>query len=226
MVEKAKIESVKIQIHEGRIAFFRGHTAAYRTNRDGTEDRGTAAKPKKPKYGWTWLLDPTNAQAAKTILEIKKEAARLMDHRYDGRANWPKANEATGMGAPIFCFGDGNKLPKVYDGFKDMFYVKASDTTRPLLGSRRGLSVRLVDADGQFHVILKDGTVTDQVVNADEVPYAGSYCRGSITMYSYDNLACGINANAISAQFIRAGADDRGQQLRVPAGIDAVAVKC
>ena len=49
MVEKAKIEPVKIRIHEGRLAFFRGHTAAYRTDRDGTEDRGTAAKPKKPK---------------------------------------------------------------------------------------------------------------------------------------------------------------------------------
>ena len=202
--DKPKIEAVKIRIHEGRLAFFRGHEATWRTNRDGTLDKGTAAKPKAARYGWTWLLDPSNAQAQATIKEIKAEAARLMDHRYGGRANWPKANEATGLGAPIYCFGDGNKLPKVYDGFKDMFYIKVSDTTRPLLGSRRGLNVRLMD-DGQFHVIDKQGKITDQTVDADECPFAGSYCRGSISMYTYDNQACGVNANAISAQFVRTG---------------------
>lgn len=205
MVEKVKIEPVKIRIPEGRLAFFRGTGApSYRRNRDGTEDKGTPAKPKKPRWSWTWLLDPSSAQGAATIKEIKAEAARQMDLYYNGRANWPKANEATGMGAPIYCFGDGNKLPKVYDGFKDMWYLKVSDTTRPLLGSRRGLNVILQD-DGQWHVIGKDGTVSEIVVNSDECPYAGSYCRGSTTLYVYNNMANGVNANAISAQFVKPG---------------------
>jgi hypothetical protein len=206
MAERAKIEPKKIRIHKGRVAFFRAHEPIYRTNKQGQVDKGTDAKPKKPRYGWTWLLDPTDKQAQATIAEIKAEAARLLDYRFGDRAGWPKDNAVTGTKGVLLCFGDGNLLNKVYDGFKDMWYLKVSDTERPLLGTVDGREVQLLK-DGQWHISPK-GVPSEEIVSQDVCPYAGAWCAGNVTLYTYnyENQQAGVNANAISCQFRAPGA--------------------
>lgn len=206
MVERVKIEPEIIVIDEGRLSFFRADKATYRTKKDGTLDKGTPEKPKKPQYRWTWLLDPSNAKAAATIAKIKAEAIRQLDLFFNGRANWPKDNPTTGTKGIITCFGEANKLPKIYDGYKDMFYVKVADTTRPIIGDRRGRAVQFVEGDGSWHYVDKaSGNTTEEVADPGEIPYGGAYARGRISLYVFNNESAGVNANARSAQFLRPG---------------------
>ena len=179
MTDKPKFESKIIDIRDARVAFLRAHEAVARTGKDG--------KPKgKPKYSATYLLDPSNVDHAKQIVEIKKEAFRGAVWLFgEDKSKWPK----NAGGAPLYyCFGLGNDLPslgaKIYDGFADMFYLKVSDTARPSLRNRAGKTV--VEGD-------------------PEVPYSGCYVNGKVTFYAYDNESKGVGANFRSMQFVRDG---------------------
>lgn len=207
MVDKVKIEPVIITIHEGRASFLKT-TPAFRTDKFGVEIKvdPKSGKPKKKQVSMTWLIDPSSVQGAKTIGEIKAEAARQLDLFFNGRANWPKDNQQTGTKGIIPCFGNGNDLPKVYDGYKDMFFIKVSDTTLPIIGDRRGRSLRWDESDGAWHVLDKNsGQQTEEVVDPAIVPYSGAYCRGRISLYVYNNEQAGVNANFRSVQFLRPG---------------------
>lgn len=207
MVEKVKIEPKIITIHEGRISFLRTE-AAYKTDKFGREVKvdPKTGKQKKKQWSMTWLLDPSNAQAAATIKEIKDEAARQLDLFFHGRENWPKDNKQTGTRGIIPCFGNGNDLPKVYDGYKDMFFIKVADTTEPIWGDRRGRSIRFIPGEGAWHVVDKNtGQVTDEAVDPAICPYGGAFGRGRISLYVYNNEQAGVNANFRSVQFVRPG---------------------
>ena len=210
---KVRIEPKKIRIELARPAFFKLHVASYRTNKAGQEDKGTALKPKKPRYQTTLLLDPTNVQSQATIKEIKDEASRQLDIFFDGRENWPKDNAITGTKGLIMCFGDANKLPKVYDGFRDRFFIKCATTSsllvpgygfdgdRPLLGARDGRGVQLLE-DGQFHYLDSNRKPTEEIADQAICPYAGANCRARISLYVYSNESSGVNANILSLQFV------------------------
>ena len=178
MATKIQIPQTVIAVKDARLAFARLHKAEARKDPKTGEARG------KAKFSCTLLLDPSNAAHAETIKQVKADAARVLDTRYEGRENWPKPNKATGMGGLIMCFGLGNDLEKVYDGYKDMFYIKCSDTNRPLLGNRAGKVV--VEGDPQC-------------------PYSGCFVNAKISLWSYDNESRGINANVRSVQFVRDG---------------------
>ncbi len=213
MADKPKRQPKIIRVHVTRPAFFKLHIASYRTNKQGQVDKGTPAKPKKPKYTVTLLIDPTDVRNKETIAEIKTEAADVLDHFWQGRENWPKDNEITGTKGIIKCFGDANKLPKIYDGFKDMFFVKCGTTSsllepgygfdgdRPLLGTRDGRGVQLLQ-DGQWHILDKDRKPTEEVIDQAMCPYAGATCRARISLYAYNNESAGVNANILSLQFV------------------------
>ena len=96
MADKLKIEPKKIRIESCRPAFFKLHVAQWRTDKTGQVDKGTPAKPKKPRYSVSLLLDPTNEKNKATIAELKDEASRQLDIFFNGRANWPKDNAITG----------------------------------------------------------------------------------------------------------------------------------
>jgi hypothetical protein len=214
MVDKVKIEPKIITIHEGRPSFLKVERAYYRTNRQGQEIKTRPdGTPVKPRYSWTWLLDPSNKQAAETIAEIKAEAMRQLDLFWNGRENWPKDNAVTGTKGVLLCFGRGNDLPKVYDGYKDMWYIKVSDTTAPIIGDRRGRAVQFV-GNAWHYVDPKTGATTEEVANPSEIPYGGCYARGRISLYPYNNESAGINANARSCQFLRPGPAFGGQVQR------------
>lgn len=204
MVDKVKIEAKIIEIPKGRAAFLRHDVPRYRTDKNGQEIKVNAktGKPIDPKYSWTWLLDPSDAVIAKVIAEIKAEGLRQLDLYFGGRDKWPKDNPTTGTKGVIPCYGDANKLPKVYDGYKDMFYIKVSDQTRPIVGAKGGRQVEYVVGDRQWHFVDAQGNVTEEVANPAEVPYAGANCRGRISLYVYNNEQAGVNANARSIQFL------------------------
>ena len=174
----------EILTYEGvRLAFFRGFSAQQRTGRDG--------KPQgKPKYTTTLLLDPSNAKHAEMIKKTKAEGYRALIHKFGSKESFPKPNPATGMGGLIYCYGNGNDLPKVYDGFKDHFYVKLSDTERPLIGNRAGRPVN----EGE-----------------PEAPYSGCIVNARATLYVYDNESRGVNANFRSVQYVAPGASFGGR---------------
>jgi hypothetical protein len=204
--ERPKIEPKIIRIPEGRVSFYRPELH-YRTDRFGNEVKTDpkTGKAKKPQATMTWLLDPSNAQAAATIKEIKDEALRQLDIFFNGRSNWPKDNETTGTKGVLFCFGEGNKLKKVYDGYKDMFYVKVADNTPPIIGDRRGRQVELL-SDNAWHIVDRQtGKTTEETVSSNEVPYGGAFCTGRISLYVYNNEQAGVNANFRSVQFVRPG---------------------
>jgi Protein of unknown function (DUF2815) len=212
MVDKVKIEPKIITIHEGRVSFFNAITPKYRTDKFGREVKTRPdGSPVKPQYRMTWLLDPSNAQAQATIKEIKDEAARQLDLYFGGRDKWPKDNTQTGTKGVLPCFGNGNDLPKVYDGYKDMFFIKVADSTAPIIGDRQGRQVVFL-ADNAWHVVDQaatkaKGTVvtTEEIVDPAGVPYGGAYCRGRISLYIYNNEQAGVNANFRSIQFLRPG---------------------
>ena len=213
MADKLKIEPKKIRIESCRPAFFKLHVAQWRTDKTGQVDKGTPAKPKKPRYSVSLLLDPTNEKNKATIAELKDEASRQLDIFFNGRANWPKDNAITGTKGLIMCFGDANKLPKLYDGYKDMFFIKTATTSsllepgygfdgdRPLLGARDGRGVQLLQ-DGQWHYLDKERKPTEEIADQAICPYAGANCRGRISLYVYNNEQAGVNANILSLQFV------------------------
>ena len=179
-----KLQAEIIVIPRARLAFARIHKAEQSKDPQGNP-RGAA------KFSATLLLDPTDKGQAESITLIKKAAMTAVTAKWGERANWPKANPATGMGGLILCFGNGNDLPRVYDGYKDRFYVKLSDTSRPLLGNRSGAPV--VEGDPQ-------------------VPYSGCIVRARISPWVYfptqknPQSANGVNFNFRSLQFVDDGA--------------------
>lgn len=211
MVEKVKIEPKIITIHEGRPAFYKPEPQ-YRYDEFGKEiNTRPDGSPVKKRASMTWLIDPSNKQGAETIKEIKAEGARQLDLFFGGRDKWPKDNEITGTKGIILCFGDANKLPKVYDGYRDMFFVKVSDTTPPIIGDRRGRQVVFL-SDNAWHVVDREATkakgmliTTEETVDPSQVPYGGCYARGRISLYVYSNKSSGVNANFKGVQFVRPG---------------------
>jgi hypothetical protein len=173
-----------IVVPRARLAFARIHKAEQSRGPDG-QPRGTA------KFSATLLIDPSSPEGKASIATIKAAAAKVVTAKWGDRANWPKPNPATGMGGLILCFGNGDDLPKVYDGYAGMFYVKLSDTTRPLLGNRKGEPV--VEGDPQC-------------------PYSGCFVRARISPWVYfptqkrPQSANGVNMNFRSLQFVEDGA--------------------
>lgn len=183
MTDETKKQPEIIVVPRARLAFARIHKAEQSRNAKG-EPQGTA------KFSATLLIDPSSKEGAETITKIKQAAAKVVTEKWGDKANWPKANPATGMGGLITCFGNGNDLPKIYDGYKDHFYVKLADTTRPLLGNRAGAPV--IESDPQC-------------------PYSGCYVRARISPWVYfptakrPQSANGVNMNFRSLQFLEDG---------------------
>lgn len=183
MTEQTKPQAEIIVITRARLAFARLHKAEQSRGPDGMH-RGTA------KFSCTLLLDPSNVEHQKQIAAVKAAAAKVVSAKWGIPENWPKPNPATGMGGLIKCFGNGNDLPKIYDGYKDMFYIKCADTSRPLLGNRAGAPV--VEGDPQC-------------------PFSGCYVRARISPWIYfpsaknPQSANGVNMNIRSVQYMEDG---------------------
>lgn len=141
----------------------------------------TSEKIETPKFRAQFLLDPSNAEHAAAIKRIKSEAKRIAELTFEGKI--PNSLE--------LCFGNGNDLDKVYDGYADMFYLKANNENRvPVVGRRKGTNDRFV--------LVQKGD--------PEWPLAGDYVNVSITLWcQHSHGRKGINGNLLAIQFIKTG---------------------
>ena len=106
---------------------------------------------------------------------------------------WPQDNKQTGTKGVYLCFGNGNDLNKVYEGYADRFYIKVASIDRPVLGNSKGGVTALGDK---------------------EHPYGGCYARGRVGLYVFNNESAGVNANPWSAFFLKDGTGFGGGQQR------------
>lgn len=129
-----------------------------------------------PRFEGTFLLDPTNAEHAATIAQIKAEAKKLI------AAQW--GEKPAGL---KLCFGDADKdeTKAKYDGYKGMFYVTTANTERPGVYGRKRQPI----AEGD-----------------PEAPYSGCYVNTNITLWTQDNkFGKAIRANLRIVQFAKHG---------------------
>lgn len=128
-----------------------------------------------PKFQATVLFDPSDVEQAKTIAVIKAAAQKLYQDKW--------GEVPVGRKPP--CYGLGDKLDKIPDGYKGMFYVRLSNDARPGVANRAGRPV----APGE-----------------KEFPYSGSYGNVNFTLWTQDNkYGKRINGNLIAIQFVKDG---------------------
>lgn len=128
-----------------------------------------------PKFQAALLLDPSDVEQAKTIALVKAAAQKL----YADKWGTPPADRKPP------CYGLGDKLPKIPEGYKGMFYVRLSNDGRPGVANRAGRPVAAGDK---------------------EFPYAGSYCNINFTLWTQDNkYGKRINGNLIAVQYVKDG---------------------
>ena len=129
-----------------------------------------------PRYEATFLLDPTNADHAAAIAQLKTEAKKLI------AAQW--GEKPAGL---KLCFGDADKdeTKAKYDGYKGMFYITTANTERPGVYGRQRQPI----AEGDR-----------------EAPYSGCYVNTNITLWTQDNkFGKAIRANLRIVQFSKDG---------------------
>ncbi len=130
------------------------------------------------RFEAAFIFDPSNADHAVKIREIKLAARDLMKEAF-GPDFSPK--DLRGV-----CFGDGDKKDgKIPDGYVGMWYLNASEKVRPAVANRAGHAV----AEGD-----------------EQVPYGGSYVNATITLWAQNNkYGKRINANLRGVQFSKDG---------------------
>ncbi|MGH8235486.1 MAG: ssDNA-binding protein [Steroidobacteraceae bacterium] len=183
--EKEKFVSVAIPFKGARGAFLKIEKAEARKPK-----AGQAPNPNAPKfYSGEIILDPTKVEHQATIALIKSESVRALNHRFGTPENPTPFNVAvleqvaTGERAPPgfhLCWGYGNALPafgkKIYDGYKDMFWVRAKRN----------------ETDGRPITLNRDGK---PVIPGDaQYPYSGCVLAGVIDIWSYNNESRGVNS--------------------------------
>lgn len=130
------------------------------------------------KYQATFLLDPTDKDHKKMIKEIKLQTKKILEEKF---GEIPDRDELK------FCYGLADKHPKKkkYDGYEGMFYIATSNTLKPTLIDRR----------------------KQEVLEQDDVLYAGCYVNTNITLWPQDHKkgGKGVNANLRIVQFYQDG---------------------
>ena len=130
----------------------------------------------EPRFEATAILDPSNAEHAALIKQIKAEAGRIAKEVY---GEIPKNIE--------LCFGMANDHPKKakYDGYKDMFWLACHNKIRPGVANRAANPV--APGEPQF-------------------PYSGCYITLTITLWAIKNaFVPRVSANLLALQFVKDG---------------------
>lgn len=128
-----------------------------------------------PKFQATLLLDPSDVDQAKTIALVKQYAQKLYT---DAFGEIPADRKPP-------CYGVGDRLPKVPEGYKGMFYVRLNNDVRPGVANRAGGPC--APGDKQF-------------------PYSGCYVNINFTLWAQNNkYGKRINGNLIAVQFVKDG---------------------
>jgi hypothetical protein len=149
----------------GRASFLQ----VWRPKRFGTDPN------KEPTFQATVLLDPSDAKQAKMISEIKQSFIAVCKEAFGGHK---------GVKRP-FGLADKHKKKKDYDGYKGMFYLEMSNTTRPTLCGR----------------------MRQDLVEGDGILYSGCYINTNPTLWTWmhETGGEGVSANLRIIQFVKDG---------------------
>jgi hypothetical protein len=129
-----------------------------------------------PRYEGTFLLDPSNAEHAAVITQIKSEATKLV------KAKWGEKPPGLKL-----CFGlaDSDETKAKYDGYAGMFYITTANTTKPT---------------------VVNGARQEVAEGARGAPYSGCYVNTNITLWTQDNkFGKAIRGNLRIVQFAKDG---------------------
>jgi hypothetical protein len=130
----------------------------------------------EPRYEATFLLDPSDAEHAKQIANVKAAANRALLAKYGSKESIPK-----GFKDRVF-YGSGDD--KEYDGYAGMFVVRTSSKERVTIVDQR--KKPLAAEDGK--------------------PYAGCYVNAVFRPWVQDNeYGKRINATLKAVQFAKDG---------------------
>lgn len=204
MTEKAPFIPAVITFKGGRLAFAKIHKAEPRKPRPGQD-----VKPDAPKfYSAEVLLDPTNIEHQKTIAAIKQDSVAALNHRF-GTPEQPTPfsvaildQVASGERVPPgfhLAWGYGNALPafgkKIYDGYKDMFWVRVKRSDKD--GAPELLTGEVeVNADGSPKLDSQGRRIPIQAKEGgSRCPFGGCVIAGTLNVWSYNNESRGVNAN-------------------------------
>ncbi len=133
------------------------------------------------KFSSAFLLDPANKEHAKTIKQIQKAAKSLYKKVLEPEdIEWDEVVTKNAFG-----LAEDHPKKRKYDGYEEMYYVSASNTSRPTV----------VDAD------------KSPLVESDGKPYAGCYVNTNITLWCVHNTKYDpqININLRIVQFVKDG---------------------
>lgn len=178
------ITSEKIHLTRVRLSFPELERAKGFKNQDGTES--------EPAFSGAFLLDLSSKVHIPQIAKIKSEAGRIAKEFFTDGV--PKG--FSNPGCKELCFGKGDDLDKVYDGYEGMFFFKGKSYSRvPVVGRRKQ-----VVAPGD-----------------KEWPYAGCYVNAVVSLWTQNSHGRkAINGNLIAIQFVEDGEAFGGGRIADP----------
>ena len=130
---------------------------------------------KEPTFQATVLLDPSDATQAKMIKAIKQSFIAICKEAF---------GDHKGVKRP-FGLADNHPKKKEYDGYKGMFWLDMSNTTRPTLCNR----------------------TRQDLVEGDGVLYSGCYINTNPTLWTWEHETGGkgVSANLRIIQYVKKG---------------------
>lgn len=161
---------MKIKLQNVRLSFPMLFTA-----KAGTPDPKTG-KVGEPKFGGSFLLDPTDPAHAAKIVEINAAIDEV------AKGKWAAKGPAIVKGLRTqdrVCLHDGNTKAQ-FQGYEGMMFVSTTSTKRPLVIDRD--KSPLAEADGKI--------------------YAGCYVNATIEIWPQANsFGNRVNAQVLAVQF-------------------------
>ena len=138
-----------------------------------------------PRFEATFLLDPSNADHASTIAEIKAAAMKLI--------------KESGLDARVFklCFGKGDDKP--YDGYAGMVYIAANNKTRPTVVDRNRNPVAEGDKQAPYSGCIVNTNLTLWLQNNQYGKRINANLR--IVQFVADGPAFGVQAAKAEDEF-------------------------
>lgn len=138
-----------------------------------------------PRFEATFLLDPSNADHASTIAEIKAAAMKLI--------------KESGLDARAFklCFGKGDDKP--YDGYAGMVYIAANNKTRPTVVDRNRNPVAEGDKQAPYSGCIVNTNLTLWLQNNQYGKRINANLR--IVQFVADGPAFGVQAAKAEDEF-------------------------
>jgi hypothetical protein len=198
MAEAKTKEIGKVKLKNVRLSF-----AHLFKPQDGKVDKDTGKKG-EPKFNCSFLFSKKTPEGKALYAEIKKAADEVKSKKWGN--NIPKLKPEK------ICLRDGDQ--EEYDGYEGMYYLSASNNSRPQLVHKvkdsKGKWVKFVDPESGN--VINDG---------QKYLYSGCYVNGIVKLWAQDNEhGKRLNASLELVQFLKHGDAFGAKQLDADDEID------